>query len=424
MDETTISLRPVPPDHLDEATVRAELTRVFDVCTGCRRCVDRCGTFPMLFELIGSTRTAEAGMLTPADQDAVVDSCHGCGACRTDCPYAPGLDPAGVDVPTLMVRAVAMRRATGQQPRRDRRTALWLGVAPRTISAVTTSRPLLRRVVSAVTGLSARRRTGHDSSTRFSVWSARRTRDAATGAGSVTIVPTCLVEFQRPDLGRDLVGLHERAGVGCEVAPFRCCGAPAYHSGDLRRFRRTARRMVASLAERAAPGASIVVPEATCADVIRRRYPEVLAGPAIDRVVAAVVGPVEHLGRIAVRSAGEFPGRAVASPPERIVHRTAPVGPLDGETAAVVDLLGSLGCAVTVTGLGAGSSGPWGLRAANDTNATMAAAALAAAATVTGAAVITSGDVHIALLGDSGAESPVVLHPVEILARTLGIGED
>ena len=232
MDETTISLRPVPPDHLDEATVRAELTRVFDVCTGCRRCVDRCGTFPMLFELIGSTGTAEAGMLTPADQDAVVDSCHGCGACRTDCPYAPGLDPAGVDVPTLMVRAVAMRRATGQQPRRDRRTALWLGVAPRTISAVTTSRPLLRRVVSAVTGLSARRRTGHDSSTRFSVWSARRTRDAATGAGSVTTVPTRRVEFPRqwldgPGQGRgdagggqlsgELLGLGESSHVPADI---------------------------------------------------------------------------------------------------------------------------------------------------------------------------------------------------------------
>ena len=34
--------------YLDEADVRSELTRVFDICDGCRRCVDLCTVFPTL----------------------------------------------------------------------------------------------------------------------------------------------------------------------------------------------------------------------------------------------------------------------------------------------------------------------------------------------------------------------------------------
>lgn len=415
----TISPRPMPPDHLDEAAVRGELTRVFDICRDCRRCVDRCVTFPTLFDRIGSTGSDEAGMLTPADQDAVVDTCHGCGACRTDCPYAPGLHPAGVDIPTLMVRAVAMRRANGQQSRRDRRAAFWLSSAPRSIATVTSGRSVLTRLVSTLTGLSAARRAGRPAATRLSVWSARRPAGVGAEPSPVTIVPTCLVEFQRPDVGRDLIGLHERAGVACDVASFRCCGAPSYQAGDLRRFRRAASRMVAALDDRAVAGAAIVVPEATCADVIRRRYPEVLSGPALDRVLAAVTGPVEHLGRIGIGRAADDPVRPIGPVPERVVHSAAPAGRHDAESAAVVDLLAAVGCAVTVTEHGIGGAGPWGLRAANDATAADAMAALLSTATNSGATVITCGDVRVPLVGDD-TRTPPVLHPIEILARAVG----
>lgn len=422
MDDTPISLRPFPSDHLDEAAVRAELTRVFDICHDCGRCLDRCGVFPTLVDLIGSTGTGEAGMLTPAGQDVIADLCHGCGACRNDCPYAPGIHPAGVDVPTLMARTSAMRRAAGQQSRRDRLAAFWLGAMPRSISVLNTTQSLLRRFVSTLTGLSAERRPGRQRTMRLSVWSARRSVDVGSSPRPVTVVPTCLVEFQRPDVGRALVGLIENAGDACDVAPFRCCGAPSYHAGDLRRFRRAARRMVTALADRAVDGSTIVIPDATCAEVIRRRYPEVLAGPVVDRVVAAVSGPVAHLARTTVGSLARGPEPAARPVPVRVVHSVAPAGPDDGENVAVVNLLDALGCAVTVTERSIGGAGPWGLRASNDTTAGEALAALAATATESGTAVITCGDVHIALAGAEDAGSPTVVHPVEIIARASGIG--
>ena len=39
----------------DQASLDRELTRVFDICAGCRRCVSLCGAFPTLFDLVDET---------------------------------------------------------------------------------------------------------------------------------------------------------------------------------------------------------------------------------------------------------------------------------------------------------------------------------------------------------------------------------
>ena len=46
----TTTYDPYHPQYLDEGDVRAELTRVFDLCHGCRLCVNLCSSFPTLFE--------------------------------------------------------------------------------------------------------------------------------------------------------------------------------------------------------------------------------------------------------------------------------------------------------------------------------------------------------------------------------------
>ena len=48
----TITYDPKHAAYLDEADVRDEMTRVFDVCDGCRRCVTLCSSFPSLFEML------------------------------------------------------------------------------------------------------------------------------------------------------------------------------------------------------------------------------------------------------------------------------------------------------------------------------------------------------------------------------------
>ena len=40
------------PDYLDEAKLKQELERVFDVCHGCRLCHDLCPSFGTVFKRI------------------------------------------------------------------------------------------------------------------------------------------------------------------------------------------------------------------------------------------------------------------------------------------------------------------------------------------------------------------------------------
>ena len=85
----TITYDPKHPKYFDEADVRKEMTRVFDVCHGCRLCFKFCTSFPTLFEMIDHHDDHDAGRLTPAQQDQVVDECFQCKLCYLNCPYIP-----------------------------------------------------------------------------------------------------------------------------------------------------------------------------------------------------------------------------------------------------------------------------------------------------------------------------------------------
>ena len=50
---------PKHPQYTDEADVRSELTRVFDLCHGCRLCFKFCTSFPTLFEMIDHAQTLQ-----------------------------------------------------------------------------------------------------------------------------------------------------------------------------------------------------------------------------------------------------------------------------------------------------------------------------------------------------------------------------
>ena len=43
-------------DFFNKELINAELTRVFEACHGCRRCVSLCQAFPTLFDLIDESK--------------------------------------------------------------------------------------------------------------------------------------------------------------------------------------------------------------------------------------------------------------------------------------------------------------------------------------------------------------------------------
>ena len=112
----TITYDPKHPKYLDEADVRDELTRVFDMCHGCRLCFKFCTSFPTLFEMIDRHDDHDAGRLTPAQQDQVVDECFQCKLCYVNCPYIARAARVGDRLPAA--DAARRRDAPRHQPGR------------------------------------------------------------------------------------------------------------------------------------------------------------------------------------------------------------------------------------------------------------------------------------------------------------------
>jgi len=93
----------------------------------------------------------------------------------------------------------------------------------------------------------------------------------------VGLFVTCLVDLMRPSIGFAAVRLLEAAG--CDVlvpAAQTCCGQPAYNGGDRASAKALALRTIAAF-----EGLDYVVaPSGSCAAMLKRHYPRLMAGDA------------------------------------------------------------------------------------------------------------------------------------------------
>ena len=107
-------------DFYEEGKAVAEMERIFEICHGCRRCVNLCTAFPTLFDLVDGCKTLEVDGVAKPDYWKVVDQCYLCDTCyMTKCPYVPP-HPWNVDFPHLMLRAKAIKFKKGETTFRDR----------------------------------------------------------------------------------------------------------------------------------------------------------------------------------------------------------------------------------------------------------------------------------------------------------------
>ncbi|HLH10670.1 MAG TPA: (Fe-S)-binding protein [Methylovirgula sp.] len=97
--------------------------------------------------------------------------------------------------------------------------------------------------------------------------------ESAGSRKRVALFVTCLVDLFRPSIGWASVKLLEDAGFIVEVPAQTCCGQPAYNSGD--------RRLAKELALRVIEGFSsydhVVAPSGSCAGMLAKHYPALLA---------------------------------------------------------------------------------------------------------------------------------------------------
>ncbi|MGB7878607.1 MAG: heterodisulfide reductase-related iron-sulfur binding cluster [Ilumatobacteraceae bacterium] len=432
----TTTYDPKHPLYFDEADVREELTRVYDLCHGCRLCFKFCTSFPTLFEMVDKHDDQDAGRLTPAEQDQVVDECFQCKLCYINCPYIPELHEWNLDFPRLMLRADAMQYANGIKSTRDKVTTQMMGHTDLLGTLATTAAPLANKVVNAepgsgirkavakVTGVSPVRLLPPYAKQRFSTWFKKRPKVRLTKRqGRVTVFPTCLVEYQETQIGKDLVKVYERNGIECNNTDAGCCGAPWLHSGDVKEFTKIAEKNIKTLAAEVRSGTDVVVPQPTCSYIIKKDYLDYVGGPDAELVAEHTYDAAEYLMNVHkgddTTLETDFTGETV----ESITYHTPCHLRAQNIGFKSRDLMKLTGAKVKLVQQCSGIDGMWGFRAGNEDISIPIAKKLGEQIDKAGGDAV-AGDCHLAntaIVEQTGRDAK---HPLQIIARAYGIPEE
>lgn len=432
-----ITYDPKHPKYLDEADVRDELTRVFDVCHGCRSCVTLCSSFPTLFSYIDRHEDHDAGRLTPEQQDQVADECFQCKLCFVNCPYTPEIHESAIDFPRLMLRHSAMRVANNQASLRQRITTRVIGHADlvgafalslSTISNfVINAKPgsFVRTVVGKTIGVSSARQLPSFAKQRFSTWFKQRDQpEISKKQGSVSVFPTCVVEYQQPSIGHDLVKVYERNGIECSLVDGAgCCGAPYLHSGDIDAFTKVAARQVKVLADAVRRGTDIVVPQPTCSYIVKKDYVVYVGGPDAELVAAHTFDSSEYLLNMHQADGTNLDVQFTGDVAETISYHLPSLLKAQNVGCCSRDLMQLTGAHITVIDQSSGVDGMWGYRAGNEEVFLSVARKLSDAITDADSALI-AGDCHLSntVIREQTGKAP--RHPLQVLARAYGMTEE
>ena len=358
----------------DEGALLRELERVYDICHGCRRCVNLCTAFPTLFDLVDASTTMEVDGVAKEDYWKVVDQCYLCDMCfLTKCPYVPP-HPWNVDFPHLMLRAKAVRFRRHGARLRDRllsstdtlgKLAAIPVVAP-TVNAANRI-PAARVLLEKTLGVHRERTLPEYAPRRFRARARKApeglpVRDGERTRGKVAIYATCYVNYNEPGIGEDLIAVLEHNGIAWRLAEKEaCCGMPKLELGDLESVARLKAVNIPALAALAREGWAILTPVPSCTLMYKQELPLLFPDDAdVAAVKKAICDPFEYFalrrrdGLLRTDFRGGL-GRVAYHVPCHL--RVQAIGPRTRE------LLESIpGTEVTTVERCAGHDGTWGVK--------------------------------------------------------------
>ncbi len=302
---------PDDPRFFDVRDLESELRRVFEICHGCRMCVNYCGSFPALFDAI-DFKHEKLGMEHDASTvDAetvrkVTDLCWQCKLCYVKCPYTPDDKHEWmVDFPRVLWREKVVRaqregislqeRILGEPGVLGKLTAG--PIAP--IANFVSRNALVRKAGEKLAGISAQFPLPDYAPDPFDRWFSKHEPVEGVGDnGTVALFSTCLVDFHRPSIGRAAVAVIEHAKVKIERPSQVCCGMPNMDTGDLAGVREKAAFNVAQLAPLVRNGAKVIAPGPSCSMTLKREYPELLKTEDARLVAANTMDLMEYLWKV------------------------------------------------------------------------------------------------------------------------------
>jgi Fe-S oxidoreductase len=323
-----LSYDPIETLYWDSEALQGEVDRVFEVCSGCRMCFKYCDSFPLLFKEIDEACDGDVSLVSPEVTEQVMDSCFQCKLCEVQCPYTPRDDHEfKLDFPRLVHRWKAQRARTRKGSLGERVLANpdRLGALARAsggMANVLNRSRLHRLFMEKVLGVHREKLLPDFARSTFEKWARRDGLCNNTDAPEAVLFQTCFVQHNSPELGRDAIEVLQRNGVKVVCAEgFRCCGMPAWESGDLDTLRANARVNLDLLDPFVELGARVLAINPTCSMMMRREWPELLEGEDRERAqrLAPLVADVsEYLWSL--RDEARFNTDFLSSPGDKVAY--------------------------------------------------------------------------------------------------------
>jgi len=352
---------PQDAEFLERDALDRELTRVFEKCHDCRRCLPLCPSFPALFRSV-DRHDQEASQLTDVERREVIDLCYQCKLCYNHCPYHPPHDWK-LDFPKLMSRAkivqareegIPLADRMGQQ--QDLMGKVSCMTAP--LTNIAFKNRAVRMLMEPATGIDRRWIMPRYESKRLS--SQLRSRPATGGEnGRAILFATCFVEYSEAETGIATAEVLEHCGIAVNDGYKACCGAPFLHGGDIDSAVRNARRVIEQLAPQVKSGTPIVVPGPTCSYQLKHEFPQLVDSDDARLVAENTFDVGEYLWKL--RADGHLP-REFAKPLGRVAYHLPCHLKSQNIGFRSRQLLKAAGAEVEMLDMCSGVDGTWGMK--------------------------------------------------------------
>ena len=273
----------------DEEPLRTEV----ESCHGCGKCRSYCpiaietqeeislgrAKAVLLRELISGRLNSRLFMASD-ELKAVMDGCVNCKRCLTEC-------PTGVDIPWLALQARAHCVQVKGQPFKDRfisntHLACQVGSAFAPATNLAFSWRPARAIMESTLGLDRRRKLPPFARETFrSLYKSGPTRN-----GQAAYFLSCFANYNDPQ-GEALATCEvlERNGFGVELPDFECCGIARISSGALASAARGVENNLKKILTYAEKGTPLIFSEPSCALAVKLEYPRIAGLETTSKII-------------------------------------------------------------------------------------------------------------------------------------------
>ncbi|MBQ6299821.1 MAG: anaerobic glycerol-3-phosphate dehydrogenase subunit C [Bacteroidales bacterium] len=200
--------------------------------------------------------------------------CMNCKRCEVSC-------PSGVKVADL-IQSARIRYDRSKPKLRDRILAStdFMGTLARPFAPVVngvTGLGVTKAVLDATMKIDRKRSFPKYSGRSFEAWLRRHEEEQAAFPEQVSYFHGCYVNYNYPQLGKDLVKVLNALAVGVRLLDKeKCCGIAMITNGMSEQAAKHARHNVAVIGKAAAEGRKVVTTSSTCTLTLRDEYPNLL----------------------------------------------------------------------------------------------------------------------------------------------------